>query len=135
MAAGRRAATVTRAPRPARNIAKYWPSPLEAPVTSACLPSTANASLIQPDLHLGLATSAHFFPHKDGSAHRTVEIALVGRGGDRQRVPVQHEMPDLIGPGPSLVPGDVDVVDHDLIAEREGARIGNHCSEKLDALF
>src|ERR1700722_18871828 len=121
MAAGRRAATVTRAPRPARNIAKYWPSPLEAPVTSACFPSTANASLIRSDL-LHLATSAHFFPHKDGSAHRTVEIALVRRGGDRERVSVQHKVPDLIRPGPGLVPGDIDVVDHDLIAAREVPR-------------
>src|SRR5687768_6789810 len=53
---------------------------------------------------------SHFLPQEDGPAFFPIEVALVRRRGDRQRVPVELVEPNLIGSRPSLVPGDIDVV-------------------------
>src|ERR1700736_3840470 len=125
-ASARRAATVTWAPRAARSTAKKRPRPLEPPVTRTCLPSSENRSLITHLLQTRRARSSHLVPNQDRPTHRTVEIAPVGRGCDRQHVSLQHEVADLMGAGPGLVPRGGDVVDHDVLAQRERACIGHH---------
>src|SRR3984893_4064437 len=134
-ASARRAATVTRAPRAARKTAKKRPRPLEPPVTRTCLPSSENRSLIAHLLQACCSLSSHLVPDQDRSTHRAVEIALVRRGGDRQHVSLQHEVADLVGAGPGLVPRGVDVVDHDVLAQRERACIGHHGAQQLHAFF
>src|SRR4029079_3542466 len=133
-ASARRAATVTRAPRPARNAAKNRQRPLEPPVTSTCIPSMPNRSLIanllQPE-----ATSLDLVPDQDRSAHGAVFITLVGSRRDCQRLALQHEVPDLIGAGPRLVPRGVDMMNDHVLTERKRAGIGDHRSEQFDAFF
>src|SRR6478752_1837648 len=108
-ASARRAATVTRAPRCARKVAKNRPRPLEPPVTSTCAPSIPNRSLIGNLLQRKARALLHPVPNEDRSAHSAVLVALVGSGRDRQRVARQHEVSDLIGARPCLVPRRVDV--------------------------
>src|ERR1700730_18687296 len=134
-ASARRAATVTRAPRAARKTAKKRPRPLEPPVTRTCLPSSENRSLIAHLLQACCSLSSHLVPDQDLSTHRAVEIALVRRGGDRQHVSLQHEVADLVGSGPGLVPRGVDVVDHDVLAQRARGCIGHHGAQHLHAFF
>src|SRR5260370_15290256 len=134
-ASARRAATVTCAPRAARNTAKQRPRPLEPPVTRTCLPSSENTSLIAHLLQTRFALSSHLVPDQDRPTHRAVEIAPVGRGRDRQHVSLQHEVADLVGSGPGLVPRGVDMVDHDVLAQRERACIGHHGAQQLHAFF
>src|SRR5258708_2055925 len=113
----RRAATVTRAPRCARKVAKHRPRPLEPPVTSTCAPSIPNRSLIANLLQREAGALLDLVPDENGPAHGAVEIALVGGGRDRQRIPFQHEVPDLVGAGPCLIPRGVDVMNHDILAQ------------------
>src|SRR3979411_597370 len=134
-ASARRAATVTRAPRAARNTAKKRPRPLEPPVTRTCLPSSENRSLIAHLLQTRCSLSSHLIPDQDRPTHRAVEIALVRRGCDRQHVFLQHEVADLVGSGPGLVPRGVDVVDHDVLAQGERACISHHGAQQLHAFF
>src|ERR1041384_4535305 len=94
-ASARRAATLTRAPRPARNVAKKRPRPLEPPVTSTCAPSIANRSFIG-NLLQQTPASFHPVPDQYRSAHSAVLVALVGSGCDRQRIALEHEVPDLV---------------------------------------
>src|SRR6202035_5846075 len=103
-ASARRAATVTRAPRAARNTAKKRPRPLNPPVPRRCLSSSENRSLIAHLFQTRCSLSPHLVPAQDRPAHRAVEIALVRRGCDRQRVSLQHEVADLVGAGPGLIP-------------------------------
>src|SRR5258705_2891699 len=91
-ASARREATVTCAPRAARNTAKKRPRPLEPPVTRTCLPSSENRSLIAHLLQTRCSLSSHLVPDQDRPTHRAVEIALVRRGRDRQHVSLQHEL-------------------------------------------
>src|ERR1700738_4444278 len=133
-ASARRAATVTRAPRAARNTAKKRPRPLEPPVTRTCLPSSENRSLIAHLLQTR-CSSSHLVPDQDRPTHRAVEVALVRRGCDRQHVSLQHEVANLVGAGPGLVPRGVDVVDHDVLAQRERACIGHHSAQQLHAFL
>src|SRR5712671_1365105 len=77
-ASARRAATVTRAPRCARKVAKNRPRPLEPPVTSTCAPSIPNRSLIANLFQPGLVASLDLAPDENGAAHGAVQIALVG---------------------------------------------------------
>src|SRR6478672_6762636 len=134
-ASARRAATVTRAPRCARKVAKNRPRPLEPPVTSTCAPSIPNRSLIANLLQPEAGTLLDPVPDENRSAHGAVFIALVGRRCDRQRVALQHEVPDLIGAGPRLVPRRVDVMNDHVLSERKRAGIGNHGAEQFDAFF
>src|SRR5882757_3651424 len=88
-ASARRAATVTRAPRCARKVAKNRPRPLEPPVTSTCAPSIPNRSLIANLLKPKAGALFHPVPDEDRSAHGAVLVALVRRGRDRQHVSLQ----------------------------------------------
>src|SRR6478609_6422204 len=99
-ASARRAATVTRAPRPARKLAKNRPRPLEPPVTSTCAPSIPNRSLIANLLLPEVVALLDPVPDEDLTAHRAALVALVGSGRDRQRVANPHRFPYLIGPSP-----------------------------------
>src|SRR5258705_7949616 len=120
-ASARRAATVTCAPRAARNTAKKRPRPLEPPVTRTCLPSSENRSLIAHLLQTRFALSSHLVPDQDRPTHRPFEIAPVGRGRDRHHVSLQHEVAVLVWSGPGPGPRGVDGVDHDLLAQAERA--------------
>src|ERR1700722_5959903 len=138
-ASARRAPTVTRAPRAARKAAKNLPRPLEPPVTSTCDPSIPNRSLIAnllaKFLRPKIAPSLNPGPDQNGPAHGAIQIALVRGGRDRQRIALQHEMPDLIGAGPRLVPRCVDVMNHHIVPERERAGIGDHGAKQFHTFF
>src|ERR1700676_184448 len=134
-ASARRAAPATRAPRAASRLAKDRPSPLEPPVTSTCAPSIPNRSLIANPSQSGNQSLPHPVPDQNRSAHGAIQIALVGGGRDRQRVALQHEVLDLIGPGPCLVPRRIDVMHHDVVAQRKRAGVGDHGAEQLPPLF
>src|SRR3954469_12571410 len=76
-----------------------------------------------------------FLPDEDGSAFLCVEVALVGSRRDREHVAVQRVKSDLIGSGPGLLPGDVDVVRDLLGFERERPGVGHHSPQQLDAFL
>src|SRR4051794_25165916 len=77
----------------------------------------------------------HFVPDQDRTTLLAVIIAVIRRGGDRQPVAVELEEPDLVGPCPPLVPGNIDMVDHLVLAERIGAGIGHHRAQELNPLL
>src|SRR5258705_11475387 len=94
-ASARRAATVTRAPRCARKVAKNRPRPLEPPVISTCAPSIPKTSLIGNLLQQKVGALFHPVPDEDRSAHGAILVTLVRSSRDRQRVARPHEVPDL----------------------------------------
>src|SRR5260370_6352359 len=134
-ASARRAETVPRAPRAARHSAKKRPKPLDPPVTITCFPPSVNGSIIGASCKRSLRILPNLAPHQDRAPHRSIQIAFVGGRRDRERVPVQNEVPDLVSAGPCLVPRGFDVLNNNVVSKRERAGIGNHGTQQLDAFF
>jgi len=56
------------------------------------------------------------------------------RGGDGERIAVELVEADLVGAGPVLIPGDIDLMHHLLGVPGVGAGIGDHAAVELDSL-
>jgi hypothetical protein len=73
---------------------------------------------------------SNLFPGQDAYGHLAVDRAGLRVGGDVEPAAFEADVSKLIGAGPILVPGDVDVMRDGLAVEGKGSGVGYHRLEE-----